>query len=108
MYTFVYRVIGAFVISAGLYLVVWGKSKDHKPQDLSVDNENEVKSEQMIKASRINDEENHKVLTIDNEKEVKSEQMIEASKINDEENYKVLSMTEYTKEAKETDKTLVH
>ena len=25
-----YRVIGALIIAVGLYLVVWGKSKDHK------------------------------------------------------------------------------
>ncbi|XP_074368735.1 WAT1-related protein At2g37460-like [Apium graveolens] len=100
-------VIGAFVISAGLYLVVWGKSKDHKPQDLSIDNEKEEKTEEMIKACRINDEKNHKVLSIDNEKEVKSEQMIEGSRINDEENYKVLSITESKEESKETDKSSI-
>lgn len=27
-----YRVLGAVIIVAGLYLVVWGKSKDYKPQ----------------------------------------------------------------------------
>ncbi|KAK1399941.1 hypothetical protein POM88_009804 [Heracleum sosnowskyi] len=83
-------VIGAFVISAGLYLVVWGKSNDHKLQDLLIDNEKEVTSSQMLEAIRINDEENHKVLSVDSEKEVKSEQMIEVSRINDEENHKVL------------------
>ncbi|KAL8149589.1 hypothetical protein AgCh_006552 [Apium graveolens] len=100
-------VIGAFVISAGLYLVVWGKSKDHKPRDLSIDNEKEEKTEEMIKACRINDEKNHKVLSIDNEKKVKSEQMIEGSRINDEENYKVLSITESKEESKETDKSSI-
>ena len=66
------------MIAAGLYLVVWGKSKDYEPQDLSIDKENAVKSKQIIEASRINDEENHKVLFISESKEEEKE-----SKIND-------------------------
>ncbi|KAK1394556.1 hypothetical protein POM88_013612 [Heracleum sosnowskyi] len=73
-------VIRAFMISTGLYLVVWDKSKDHKLQDLLQDNEKEVNSDQMIEASRINDEEYHKVLSVANKKEVEYEQMIEASR----------------------------
>lgn len=32
-----YRVIGAIIIIGGLYLVVWGKSKDHKSPSPSTD-----------------------------------------------------------------------
>ncbi|XP_063950050.1 WAT1-related protein At2g37450 [Daucus carota subsp. sativus] len=91
-------VIGAFVIAVGVYLVVWGKSKDYKPRDLSIDNENALKSEQIIDVSRMNDEENHKV----------SEQMIEASRIYDKDHHEVLAISESMEEEKESDKTLVN
>lgn len=32
-----WRIIGAIIIIGGLYLVVWGKSKDHKSQSPSTD-----------------------------------------------------------------------
>ncbi|KAK1401050.1 hypothetical protein POM88_000655 [Heracleum sosnowskyi] len=60
------RVIGAFVIVAGLYLVVWGKSKDYKSETktLSTDVQKAANSGQMIEASNNNHVENHKVITI--------------------------------------------
>ena len=86
------------MIAVGVYLVVWGKSKDYKPRDLSIDNENALKSEQIIDVSRMNDEENHKV----------SEQMIEASRIYDKDHHEVLAISESMEEEKESDKTLVN
>lgn len=58
-----YRVIGAIVIVAGLYLVVWGKSKDYKSLPPSI--EQKAATEQMINACN-KDEENHshKAITI--------------------------------------------
>ncbi|WOG96673.1 hypothetical protein DCAR_0416009 [Daucus carota subsp. sativus] len=58
------RVIGAVVIVAGLYLVVWGKSKDYKPESLSIDDGKAAKSEQIIEASNDDDEKHQKVITI--------------------------------------------
>lgn len=64
MPNFVHRVIGAVVIVAGLYLVVWGKSKDYKSHSLSIDNIKAANSEQIIEASNNNDEKHQKVITI--------------------------------------------
>ncbi|KAL8149588.1 WAT1-related protein At2g37460-like [Apium graveolens] len=62
------RVIGAFVIVAGLYLVVWGKSKDYKSETKTLlgDVQKAANSVQMIESSNHNHnhEENHKVVTI--------------------------------------------
>ncbi|KAL1819705.1 hypothetical protein ACET3Z_014574 [Daucus carota] len=58
------RVIGAVVIVAGLYLVVWGKSKDYKPESLSIDDGKAAKSEQIIEASNDDIEKHQKVITI--------------------------------------------
>lgn len=54
------------MIVAGLYLVVWGKSKDYKSETktLSADVQKAANSVQMIEASNHNHEENHKVITI--------------------------------------------
>lgn len=59
-------VIGAFVIVAGLYLVVWGKSKDYKSETktLSMDVQKAANSGQMMEASNNNPVDNHKVITI--------------------------------------------
>lgn len=62
--TFVNRVIGAIVIVAGLYLVVWGKSKDYKSESLPIDDKKAANPEHIIEASNNNDEKNQKVLTI--------------------------------------------
>uniref|UniRef100_A0A5B7CBX3 WAT1-related protein n=1 Tax=Davidia involucrata TaxID=16924 RepID=A0A5B7CBX3_DAVIN len=58
------RVIGAIVIVAGLYLVVWGKSKDYKSPSPSVNKET-APTEQTMDAGNNKDENNyHEVITI--------------------------------------------
>lgn len=52
------------MIVAGLYLVVWGKSKDYKPESLSIDDGKAAKSEQIIEASNDDIEKHQKVITI--------------------------------------------
>lgn len=64
MLNFVYRVIKALVIIAGLHLVVWGKSKDYKSGSLTTHKRKAAHFEQMIEASNNNDEETNKVITI--------------------------------------------
>lgn len=60
--TYLGRVLGAIVIVAGLYMVVWGKSKDHKLSSLSIDEQIPQEKQLFGKES----EENccHKVITI--------------------------------------------
>ncbi|KAL8133355.1 hypothetical protein AgCh_008716 [Apium graveolens] len=58
------RVIGAIVIVAGLYLVVWGKSKDYKSESLPIDDKKAASYEHAIEASNNNDKKHQKVLTI--------------------------------------------
>ena len=48
--SYIYRVIGAIVIVAGLYFVVWGKSKEYKSGSPSTDGQM-VQDKQMTDAS---------------------------------------------------------
>ncbi|CAI9268143.1 unnamed protein product [Lactuca saligna] len=59
--TYLGRVIGAIVIVAGLYLVVWGKSKDTKLSSLPIDEQ--IAQEKKLKGIELECEENccHKV-----------------------------------------------
>lgn len=60
-----YRVLGAIIIVAGLYLVVWGKSKDYKSPTPST-NEQKALDLQIIHAVKTGKENfNHEVVTID-------------------------------------------
>lgn len=60
-----YRVLGAIIIVAGLYLVVWGKSKDYKSPTPST-NEQKALDLQIIHAVNTGKENfNHEVVTID-------------------------------------------
>lgn len=64
-----YRVIGAIVIVAGLYLVVWGKSKDYKSSSKSIIDEKIEEAEQMKdECQKGNENSSHKV-TINASKE---------------------------------------
>lgn len=56
--------IGAIEIVAGLYLVVWHKRKDYKPDSLRIDHKKAANSEVIIEASNNNDEKHQMVLTI--------------------------------------------
>lgn len=58
------RVIGAIVIVAGLYLVVWGKSKDYKSESLPIDDKKAENSQQIIEANNNNVEKHQKFITI--------------------------------------------
>lgn len=54
-----YRILGAIIIVAGLYLVVWGKSKDYKSSTSSID-EKTAPDKQIIQAgSTENKKSNH-------------------------------------------------
>lgn len=73
MRNFVHRVIGAIVIVAGLYLVVWGKSKDYKSESLSIDDKEAANPEQTIEATNNNDEKHQQVITINEPTEENAE-----------------------------------
>ncbi|GJY60128.1 WAT1-related protein, partial [Tanacetum coccineum] len=60
--TYLGRVLGAIVIVAGLYLVVWGKSKDHKLSTLSV--EGDIAQQKKIMGNDCEENNCHKVITI--------------------------------------------
>ncbi|PWA93998.1 Drug/metabolite transporter [Artemisia annua] len=60
--TYLGRVLGAMVIVAGLYLVVWGKSKDHKLSTLSV--EEDVAQQKQIMGKECEENNCHNVITI--------------------------------------------
>lgn len=62
LFYFSHRVLGALVIVAGLYLVVWGKSKDHKLSTLSV--EEDIAQQKQIMGKEIEENNCHKVITI--------------------------------------------
>lgn len=59
------RVIGAIVVVAGLYLVVWGKSKDHKLSSPKIDEQ--ISPAEQTKDAGSNATENfgHDVMKID-------------------------------------------
>jgi hypothetical protein len=60
-----YRVLGAVIIVAGLYLVVWGKSKDYKSQTPSTNGQTALDL-QIIHAGNTGKENfDHEVVTID-------------------------------------------
>ncbi|PWA47792.1 Drug/metabolite transporter [Artemisia annua] len=60
--TYLGRVLGAIVILAGLYLVVWGKSKDEKLPTLSV--EQDIAQQKQIMGKECDENNCHKVITI--------------------------------------------
>lgn len=55
-YFYSHRVLGAIVIVAGLYLVVWGKSKDHKLE--------QIEPKKQIMGKEFEEKCCHKVITI--------------------------------------------
>lgn len=60
-----YRILGAIIIVAGLYLVVWGKSKDYNSPTPS-NNEQTAPAKQITHAGGTGNENfNHEVVTID-------------------------------------------
>jgi hypothetical protein len=60
-----YRILGAIIIVAGLYLVVWGKSKDYKSPTPSNDEQTAPAKQITHAGSTGNEKFNHEVVTID-------------------------------------------
>ena len=54
-----YRILGAIIIVAGLYLVVWGKSKDYKSSTSLIDEKTAPDKQIIQAASTGNKESNH-------------------------------------------------
>lgn len=60
-----YRVIGAIIVVAGLYLVVWGKSKDYASSSTSIDEKIPSAAEQVAADSNIEESSDHEAIIID-------------------------------------------
>ncbi|POO02421.1 Plant-drug/metabolite exporter [Trema orientale] len=59
---FLGRVIGATIIIAGLYLVVWGKSNDYKSTSPIIEDQKQISDQSSISTGK--DNSNHQVITI--------------------------------------------
>ncbi|XP_044473286.1 WAT1-related protein At2g37460-like [Mangifera indica] len=59
------RVIGAIIVVAGLYLVVWGKSKDYASSSTSIDEKIPSAAEQVAADSNIEESSDHEAIIID-------------------------------------------
>ena len=60
-----YRVVGATIIIVGLYLVVWGKSKDYKTTTPTIDEPKQITDP----ATTGKDNSNHQIITINTPEE---------------------------------------
>lgn len=62
---YIYRIIGAIVIVAGLYFVMWGKSNDHKSGSPSTDGQMDQDKQMRDTGSDSNRNSNSEVITPD-------------------------------------------
>lgn len=58
---YLHRVIGAIVIAAGLYLYVWGKSKDYEVESLPIGEQ--IMLEKQLTNNEFEENSYHKVVT---------------------------------------------